>query len=116
VSALGLALGTWTTMQIGPLYVNALERRVELNGAPIPLTPNEWTILIALVERPNEIVSRSELIRRMWPGWTHEFDPHTRAVDSNVYRLRRKLGHGLIIGVKDVGYRLVQLPQADDEA
>jgi DNA-binding winged helix-turn-helix (wHTH) protein len=37
------------------------------NGKPVRLGSRALDLLIALVERPNEVVSKEDLIARMWP-------------------------------------------------
>ena len=57
-------------------------------GERLPLTRNEYRILLTLMERPGEIVSRETLMERLWE--TESFvDENTLSV--NVARLRRKL-------------------------
>ncbi len=58
------------------------------------LTASEATVAQVLLERPGRVVSRSELIRRLWPAGA----PSERAVDAVVYRLRRSCQDlGLVI-------------------
>lgn len=57
-------------------------------GEKIPLTKNEYRILLALMENKGRIVSREKLMERLWE--TDSFvDENTLTV--NVARLRRKL-------------------------
>ncbi|NED80693.1 uroporphyrinogen-III synthase, partial [Streptomyces sp. SID11233] len=61
-------------------------------------------VLRALAERPGWVVSRPDLLRRVWPG--QEADEH--AVETAVTRLRAALGPlaGLVRTVPKRGYRL----------
>lgn len=54
---------------------------------PLALTPTEFELLAALLERPGRVLSRRELIDRLWPG--EDVNPET--VDRHVGSLRRKL-------------------------
>ena len=62
-------------------------------GQNIPLTKNEYRILLCLMEEPGRVVSREKLMERLWE--TDQFvDENTLTV--NVNRLRKKLdGAGL---------------------
>ena len=76
-------------------------------GQELSLTKNEYRILQALMEQPGKVVSREELMQRLWE--TDSFvDENTLTV--NVNRLRRKLeGVGLqgFIATKfGEGYRI----------
>ena len=76
--------------------------------ARVPLTRNEYRILLTLMERPGRIVSRERLMERLWE--TDSFvDENTLSV--NVARLRRKLaplGLGDMIETrKGQGYVLI---------
>ena len=74
-------------------------------GQRLPLTKNENRILLTLLERKGQIVSRDVLMQRLWE--TDSFvDENTLTV--NVARLRKKLdGIGLpelIVTKKGAGY------------
>src|ERR1700738_1540693 len=51
----------------GPFRLSTTERVLEKNGVPVRLGRRALDILIALVERPSEVVSKRELIARVWP-------------------------------------------------
>ncbi|HEX4182925.1 MAG TPA: response regulator [Caulobacteraceae bacterium] len=75
------------------------------NGVVILLTPGEFSLLQAFLERPNRILSRDQLLDRARGSETHIFD---RAIDVQVSRLRRKLNSGcdrdLIRTYRGAGY------------
>jgi DNA-binding response OmpR family regulator len=57
-----------------------------------------------LMERPGDVVTRTELIERCWDETS---EPFSNVVDVLVGQLRRRLGPpGLIETVRGVGYRL----------
>ena len=75
---------------------------VLVDGSMKLLSPSGMAILRALVQRPGDVVTRSDLLRAL-PG--HSDDPH--AVDTAVLRLRTALGDKNIIAtVVKRGYRL----------
>ena len=95
----------------GPLGGHGLEidpsrRRVTVDGAEVGLTPLEFEILVTLARDPGVVMSRDQLMDRVW-GYRDYAGG--RVVDSHVARIRRKLGEdGLeprfIRTVHGVGY------------
>src|SRR5215216_1325760 len=55
-------------MKIGDLAVDRSRHRVSLGGEVIQLTPIEYRLLIALMTRPDEVLSRADLA---WTVWGH---------------------------------------------
>jgi len=63
-------------------------RQVTRDGAPVRLTPTEWSLLAALVTRPGRLVSREQLLREVWgPAYGSE----TNYLRVYVANLRKKL-------------------------
>lgn len=95
-------------LRVGPLEVDPLARRVELDGAPVAVSKKEFALLRALAAEPTRVFTREELLRGVW-GYPSVVP--TRTLDSHASRLRRKLADagapGLIVNVWGVGYRLV---------
>jgi DNA-binding response OmpR family regulator len=88
------------------LVVDARRRRVEVDGSEVQLTPLEFEILHVLAREPGVVLSRDELMERIW-GYRDVAGG--RVVDSHVARLRRKLGEDgndprFIRTVHGVGY------------
>src|SRR5688500_14213661 len=60
------------------------------DGAPVPLQRRSFQVLVALVSRPGELVTREELCRLLWAdGVVVEFDNN---LNSAVNKLRRAMG------------------------
>ena len=87
-----------------------LERRlIERVGVASELTERESELLAYLARNPARVVTRSELLERVW-----RLDPRgldTRTVDMTVARLREKLGDSaeaprVVVTVRGGGYRL----------
>jgi DNA-binding response OmpR family regulator len=75
-------------------------------GEPVELTGKEFDLLAFLLGHPGTVVSREQLLDRVWglayPGGT-------RTVDVHVATLRRKLGRPqLIRTVRGAGYKLAR--------
>ncbi len=94
--------------QIGELTIDPPTREVHLGGQPVKLTRLEFDLLEALSERPRAVLSRRQLLERVWgPDWVG--DEHL--VDVHIANLRRKLGDDPrqprhILTVRGVGYRM----------
>lgn len=88
----------------GPLVVSMRTHRVTMGGDELHLTPREFDILAMLIEDPGAVVSRDDLLRRLW-GTT--WAVQTKAIDVHVSSLRRKLGDpSWVETVRGVGFRL----------
>lgn len=91
-------------LEHGALALDEAGKQVSLHGDPVALTAREFAILHALMRRPGHVVSRAQLEEALY-GWGDEVD--SNAIEVHVYKLRRKLGPGLIGTVRGLGYRLV---------
>jgi predicted ATPase/DNA-binding winged helix-turn-helix (wHTH) protein len=78
------------TLSFGPFTVTPHERLVMRDGVALPLGGRTFDTLIALMSRPNEVVSKWELIASVWPGMTVE-EANLR---FHVAALRKALGDG----------------------
>ncbi len=72
----------------GDVSVDFRKMEVSRNGEHVPLTPQEFKLLKYLVENPERVISRDEILNQVWG---YEQYPSTRTVDNHVLRLRRKL-------------------------
>jgi len=78
------------------------------SGQPLQLSPKEYGVLRLLAARHGDVVSRAELLDRVWG---YESCSTTRTVDTHVATLRAKLGDDAphprrLLTVHGVGYRL----------
>jgi two-component system OmpR family response regulator len=72
-----------------------------VNGQPVVLSAREWAVLEPLVARPGVVLSRAQLEDKLY-GWGDEI--YSNAVEVYIHGLRKKLGAGLILNVRGVGY------------
>ena len=91
----------------GEVEINRAARTVKRLGERVALTPKEFDLLIALMDRAGTVVPRGELLSAVW-GYQH--DVSTRTVDIHVSELRAKLEPNPaqpvhIITVRKTGYR-----------
>ncbi|GGL31851.1 DNA-binding response regulator [Nocardia jinanensis] len=92
-----------TVTVVGDLRIDADQRRVWRGGVEAQLTPLEFDLLSRLARRPRAVLARERLLEEVW-DWADAAG--TRAVDSHIKALRRKLGADLIRTVHGVGYAL----------
>jgi predicted ATPase/DNA-binding winged helix-turn-helix (wHTH) protein len=74
----------------GPFRLSAAERVLEKDGVPVRLGSRALDILIALIERAAEVVSKKELIAKVWPDLTVD----EGSLRFHVSALRKALGEG----------------------
>jgi predicted ATPase/DNA-binding winged helix-turn-helix (wHTH) protein len=74
----------------GPFRLTQSERLLENGNAPVPIGGRSLDILIVLVERVGEIVSKDELIARVWPDVTVD----EGSLRFHIAALRKSLGDG----------------------
>jgi DNA-binding response OmpR family regulator len=73
------------------------------DGEQIFLTPTEFKILAALMRNGNQILTRGQLLERIWDVDEQFIDDNTLSV--HVRRLREKIGVERIRTVRGVGYK-----------
>ena len=83
--------------------LNPATHRVTRDGREIALSPKEFALLLLLMERPGNILSRAQIEERLY-GWGEEIE--SNAVEVHIHGLRRKLGNDFILNVRGVGYRV----------
>jgi len=93
-------------LTLADVELNRNAREVVVDGRPVELTTKEFDLLATLLENPGNVVSRDQLLDRVW-GMT--YPGGTRTVDVHVAQLRRKLGRPeLIRTVRGAGYKTVR--------
>jgi DNA-binding response OmpR family regulator len=92
-------------LRAGPISIDVVERRAELDGRRLELTPRELALLTYLVREVGRPVPKTELLERVWDL---HFDPGSNVVEVHVRNLREKLDPraDLIETVRGIGYRL----------
>ncbi|MBT2469065.1 response regulator transcription factor [Streptomyces sp. ISL-66] len=91
-------------ISMGPLHIDGRSREVRLHGGPVNLTAKEFELLHILASEPENVISRKELMDRVWEtSWADS----SRTIDTHVSSLRAKLGAGSwVITIRGVGYRM----------
>jgi len=87
---------TWRTATPGQrpiisalgVTVDPVRRRVECDGQAVALTPQEFSLLHVLMSNEGVVLTREDLLARVWDGNVYVT---ARGVDALVKRLRRKI-------------------------
>jgi two-component system alkaline phosphatase synthesis response regulator PhoP len=95
------------------LRINVDARRVWKDDRPVELTQIEFDLLQALAEHPGRVLSREQLLQRVWG---YDFYGEERVVDVHLGHIRKKIEDNpsqpdLIVTVRGVGYRFEGKPQ-----
>jgi DNA-binding winged helix-turn-helix (wHTH) protein len=104
-------------MRFGPFQVDHQRQEVTKNGSRLKLQGKVYQVLVALLEKPGEVVTREELRQRLWPADTHvNYDAN---VNTTVNKLRQVLGDSTdkplyIETIPRKGYCLVVQPEGSD--
>src|SRR5215510_11388250 len=97
-------------VRFGVYEVNLRSGELRKSGIKIKLHDQPFQILVILLERPGELVTREEIRKRLWPGETFvDFD---HSLNNAVNRLREALGDSaesprFIETLPRCGYRFV---------
>src|SRR5947208_39395 len=78
------------TLRFGVFEVDPKTGELRRNGARVRLQDQPLQILLTLLERPSEVVTRDELRARLWPDDT--FVDFEHSINTAVRRLRDALG------------------------
>jgi two-component system response regulator QseB len=88
---------------LGALSLDPVKKTVTLRGAEVSLSPREFAIIEALMQRPGAVLSREKLEESIY-GWGEEIG--SNAVEVHLHHLRKKLGSDVIKNVRGVGYKI----------
>lgn len=90
----------------GSLFIDLARHSVMIEGAELEVTPKEFDLLVLLASHPGRAFSREFLLEQIWG---YEYDGLDRTVDTQITRLRKKLGplSDKLVTVWGVGYRFM---------
>ena len=95
--------------RFGNLEINFKKYEARKNGEPLKLSPREYELLKCFIDREGEIVSRDELLNRVWG---YDSIPDTRTIDAHIVKLRRKIEDKpdepkIIVTIHGIGYKFL---------
>lgn len=95
-------------LSLGPvdLDIDLEKQSVMADGVVLPLTKTEYSILLLLIRNRNSFFTRNDICKEVWKD---EASTNERIVDTNISRLRKKLGERgkYIINRYGMGYAFV---------
>jgi two-component system KDP operon response regulator KdpE len=92
----------------GPLAIDVARREVTLSGAPVHLTPTEWSLLVLLARNAGKVLTHRRIIEEVWgPAYVAQ----THSLRVHMSELRKKIEPDptrprLLANEPGVGYRL----------
>lgn len=99
--------GLAVAQRVGDLFVDPVARRVERAGTRVELTIREFDILLVLMQRAGQLVTRYTILDEVWDGDT---DLRSNVIDVHVATLRAKIdkpfARSAIQTVRGAGYRI----------
>jgi predicted ATPase/DNA-binding winged helix-turn-helix (wHTH) protein len=87
--------------RFGPFELQPDRRRLVRDGQALAVGSRAFDVLLALVERPGRLVTKSELLDRVWP----ELEVQEANLPVQVSALRKLLGADFIATIPGLGYR-----------
>ncbi len=104
-------------IRFGPFQVDQHRQEVSRNGTRLKLQGKVYQVLLALIEKQGDVVTREDLRARLWPADTHvNYDAN---VNTTVNKLRQALGDSsdkplYVETIPRKGYCLVAQPEFAD--
>ncbi len=95
-------------LRLGHATLHLERRQLMRDGEPVQVSWRAFEALCRLIEADNEVVTRTDLFTRLWPG-LHVEDS---SLNHCIAQLRRGVGEEIIETVPRIGYRLVESPVA----
>lgn len=97
---------------VGEIVLNLRQMHATINGNEVGLTRREFSLLCALMDNPNHVLSREQLMRI---AWGDQYMGSSKTVDVCILRLRKKIQPHLMFGkyiqsMRGFGYKL-ELPR-----
>jgi DNA-binding winged helix-turn-helix (wHTH) protein/tetratricopeptide (TPR) repeat protein len=95
--------------EFGPFQVDPARETLLKAGVAVPLTPKTFQILLVLVRHGQELVSKDDLMKTVWPDTFVE----EANLSRNIFMLRKAMGetaqdHRYIVTIPGRGYRLTE--------
>ena len=93
-------------IKAGTLEIDLTTRSVKNEGTPVDLTKTEYAILALLAKNKETYFNRRQIYEEVWASGN--FHDNDRIVDTNISRLRKKLGDagGVIVNKSGKGYTI----------
>ncbi len=88
---------------LGGLEIDLAAHAIHGPDGQIDLSQREWVIFEALLQRPGQIVSKSQIEDQLY---SFDAEVESNTIEVYVSRLRKKLGKDVVQTIRGLGYRL----------
>ena len=114
--AAGMSDAPARRIRFGPFEADCGAAELRNNGRLIRLQEQPFQVLVTLLDRPGEVVSRDELRDRLWPG--DSFGDFDQGLNTAINKLREALGDSAanpkyVETVPKRGYRFIHVVEPD---
>jgi two-component system response regulator RegX3 len=97
-------------LEVDRVRMDLARHEVRVDDQLVELTPREFMILKELMKKPRVVLSRQELLNRVW-GEDYALEEH--ALNVHIHALRQKIERDCskptrIVTIRGVGYKLIQ--------
>lgn len=96
-------------LEFGEVAIDTGRGEVTVQGMPVPLTAQEYRLLVYLALAPDRVVTRTELSEHVYE---RDRDPDSNVLDVLIGRIRRKLPAPLIETVRGRGFMIRHVADA----
>ncbi len=102
-------------LKIGEIELNQMTRLLRSPQGEVHLTPKQAHLLAIFMQRPNQVISREELMKEIWDT---QYLGDTRTLDVHIRWLREKIEAtpthpAVLLTVRKIGYKLaISVPDA----
>lgn len=90
-------------IELSDLSIDLAARHLTRESKPVSLTAREWVLLEAFLQKPGQLLSKAVLEERLY---SFEAEVESNTIEVHISRLRKKLGAGVIVTERGLGYRL----------
>ena len=83
------------------IKLNMTSRTLSIENTDHALSAKEYAIFYALMEKPNAVLSRSQLEEAIY-GWNEEVS--SNSIEVHIHQIRHKFGKAIIKNIRGLGY------------
>lgn len=96
----------FTVIKRDEIELNTYTMEVTVKGSTVELSPKEYFLLKTLMENPEKVFSRNQVLDIVWG---YDFDGTDRVVDNHIKKLRHSLGRSgkRLVTVYGRGYKFI---------
>lgn len=78
------------TFNKNDLIIDTIKKEVKAKGEVVPLTPNEYKLLLVMASHPGRVYSRADLLQKLQEDVAY-YEGYERNIDTHIKNLRKKI-------------------------